>query len=809
MLDTLRDFRIAVRSLSRTPVFALAAVLSLALGIGLVTVIFSVTNAVLLRRLPAERPDELLRIGQTVDNEGFSVVSYPDYLDIAALDAFTGITAFHPNTALLNQGGEPVEVAMELVSGNYFDVLGLKMARGRGFSAVEDRTPGTHPVAVLSWHLWHERFSSDEGVLGRTVRVNGRPFEIIGVAPDGFRGAFPGFLADIWLPVMMQSQALPGAGSLANRDDRFLQLIGRLEPQTTAAEATTRLAIVAARMANEYPSSHTGRGLATAPATGVHPAMAGVVGPFLALLMVIVGLVLLIATANVANILTARTAARRYETSVRLALGAGRARLVRDHVLEASALCIPGAVLGVFVAFWSRSLMTLVRPPAGLPTGFGLHVPLDLRVLGFALAVALLLGAGLGVASAVRAWRTSATVANPAGDRGGRGLMARLLVSTQVGVSCVLLVGTGLLLRTLANSNALDAGFDAGGMVVASADATPLGYTPERVAVLWQDMRQRALELPQTEAAVLALFVPLGSRSDQMQIADADPPGGETVRRSVNYNMVSPGYFDMLGISRLRGRGFSPRDDAGGSQVAVINRTLAEQLWPESAAIGRRLSVVAAGEQDRTVEIVGVVADIKYRRLSEPPMPFLYLPDAQWNRADMVLHVRPAAGAVDVSATLAEALRAIDPELPLSVRPLREEMAYSLAVPRIIALVVGVSGGVGLFLAAIGVLGMVSHATALRIPEIGIRVALGARAADVRRLVIRQGLRPTIWGLAFGLAAATIVARSLAALLYGVRPLDPLTLLLVAGLLVAVAILASYLPARRATRVDPAISLRS
>jgi predicted permease len=809
MAGVLQDLRMGVRTLGRAPGFTAVAVLSLALGIGANATVFSLVNAVLLRPLPVAQPDALVRVGLTRNGEGFFPFSYPEYLEIrdGAAD-FLGVIGHHPNNAILDTDGEAAETMIEIVSGNYFDVLGVRPTLGRAFVAQEDRTPGTHPVMVISHALWRSRFGGDPGVLGSPVRLNGREFTVVGVAPPEFRGTFTGLRIDLWVPVMMQEAALPDEPRIAQHDYRFLMLLGRLRPGVHREDAADRLASVASGLEGE------GAGISLAPAGGVHPLLGGFVRGFLLLLMAIVGLVLLIACANVANLTLARGTARRREIGVRLALGAGRGRVVRQLLVESLLLAGAGALAGLAVAWWAARWFAALRPPVGVP--IGLDTGIDGRVLATTAAVAVMAAVAFGLVPALRSSDLDLSTSMREGERRGAwpGSLGRNgLVVVQVAVSALLLVGAALLIQTLIRSRSADPGFDPRNVLVASLEPGRLGYPEQRVRALWRDVREDIERLPGVRGTSLALFAPLGDRADQLPVTRAeDPPpaeGAATQRSFLAYNYVSPGYFQTMGIALLEGRDFALTDGPEAMGVAIVNQALAGRFWPGGSALGRQVRVSDREGRHRNLEVVAVARDIKYRTLAEGPRPFLYLPFAQWYRPDMLIHVRTAAGAPALIHAVRDAVRRADPTLAPTVTTLEDEMAFSLVPARVAGAVLTGAGSIGLLLATIGIFGVVSYSVERRGREIGIRMAVGARATQVRRMVVAQALKLAAAGAAVGLGLAVGAARLLRGLLVGVGPNDPATFATIALLFLAVAAAASYLPARRASRADPAAVLRS
>lgn len=796
-----QDLRQAWRLLIRAKGFTAVAAGSLALGIAGNAVIFGLVNAMLLRPLPAADPHRLVRIGSTRNGTGFTAFSYPEYLDYRdQAAAFEGVLAHQPNSLVLNLTGEPRLTWVEIVSANYFTVLGVNATVGRVFQPEEGRAAA---VLVISHRLWREQLAGDPNAIGRAVKVNGHPFTLAGVAPAGFRGAFPGFEIDAWVPVTMQAQVLPRADSLERRGDRFLMLIGRLRADVTKDAARASLKVVADRLRTSYPETNRDAGVAIADANGVHPFIATFVKAFLALLMGIVGMVLLIACANVANLLLARGAARRREMGVRLAMGASRWRLTRQLLVESVLVSLVGGLAGCALAYWATDLLSAFRPPVGVPIGLDLTV--DLRVLGFTLALSMATGMLFGIAPALTASRMDLIPAlrdrEPSGRRRSR--LRGALVVAQVAISLVLLVGAGLLARSLQNSRSIDPGFSLDGGLVMAIDFQQLGYDEPYVQTRYRDLIERTRQLPGVSRATLGLFVPLGDRGDQVEatLARAAVQAGASVRLA--YNIVNPGYFEAMGIPLVHGRELDDGDSRDAPGSVVVNQTMADRFWPKQDPVGERLTV-----RNRTYAVVGVAKDIKYRSLGEQPPPFVYFALAQFYRPDLLLHVRTTGAPEPVAAGLRETMRALEPEAPVKVTTMAEEAAFSLVPVKLAGAVLGFAGTVGLLLAVIGIYGVVSFTVSRRVREMGIRIALGAAPSVVVRLVVRQGFALVAAGLVIGVALALAATRLLRALLSGVGPADPLTFAGVSLVLGLVGIAACYVPARRAARTDPAVVLR-
>ncbi|MGI9107940.1 MAG: ABC transporter permease [Pyrinomonadaceae bacterium] len=809
-----QDIRYGFRMLLKSPGFTAMAVLSLAISIGANTTIFSLVNAVLLRPLPVAAPERLVNVhAVNPDGSSFHSFSYPDYVDYRdQSNVFTGLAAYTINTYSLNTGGQSERIFGLVASENFFAVLGVRPGIGRFFTPEENRSMNGEPVAVLSHGYWQRRFSGDASVIGKTLVLNGHLYHVIGIAPPKFTGPRVAFAPDIYVPVWTQEVAIErGAQWLRNRDGGSLEIVGRLKAGATVEQAQAALSTVAGRLTEQYPDSHKGKGVEVRRTnTGLGQMENAVIG-FMSVLMAVVGLVLLIACANVASMSLARAAMRRKEIAIRLALGARRGRIIRQLLTESVILFLLGGTAGLLLAAWLNDLLLNFKPPVSFTLELDLGI--DARVLCFTLLVSLVTGVLFGLMPAVQASRPDVLPALKDESASGSYRRSRLLgafVVGQVAVSLVLLVTTGLFLRSLQNARVLDPGFNPENVFNASFDLSIQGYQEERGRNFYGQLRERVMALPGVEAAGFARQVPLGGNRMEtgINVAGLEPPAGRPAF-STDFNVVSPGYFPTLGINLLRGRGFDDADREGAPRVAVINETMARRYWPNEDAVGKRFQM-GTRDAGEPLEIVGVVKDGKYLTLGEDPLPFFYLPFAQSYDAQMTLHMRTAPDqAANVLAGLRREVAAMDAGVPLlDVMPLTEAIGVSLLPLKLAATVAGMFGAVGLLLAAIGLFGVVSFSVARRTREIGIRMALGAQRTDVLKLVVGQGMRLAGLGLGLGLLLSIALTRLLSSLLYGIGATDAVTFIGVAALLAVVALLASYLPARRATKVDPMIALR-
>jgi predicted permease len=822
----LLDLRHAIRQMLKAPVFTVVATLSLGLGIGANTAIFSLVNGVLLKPLPVRAPGEVVAVF-TSDFSGppYGGSSHPDYLDFREkCDAFAGLSAYTLQpVAILGEEGQSARLWAELVTGDYFATLGIPIARGRALAPEDDRPEAA--AAVLSHDVWQRRFASDPDVLGRPLTLSGRTFTVVGVAAPGFAGLVRGLAADLWLPLSARPALNPDASPLSDRRSRAYRILGRLKPGVGLATAQSQLSVLASQLHKAYPDEWSDvrrepRRISVLPesAARVDPRMSGPLSAFSVLLMGVVGLVLLIACANIAGLVLARAAERGSEVAIRLSLGASRARIVRQFLTENLMLALLGGGAGWLLAVWATALVGSLRLPLPLP--LRLEIMPDARVVGFALAVSLATGIVLGLVPGLQASRPDLLPALRHEARTGaahRSRLRQVLVIAEVAFCLVLLVGGGLFLRSLRNATAIDPGFDPRNVLVLSADLSLAGYDATRAAAFQGELAERLRGVPGVEAAGLAAALPLDPHAQsrrRVYVPGYTEQPGEDME--VHLGVVGPGYFDALRIPILRGRGFGPADVAEAPGVVMVNEAFARRFWPGQDPIGRTMR--AAGDDGPLLEVVGVAGDGKYGSLSEDPLPFFYEPFVQDFRfARRMGAFMPAAIAVRVggdplahAATLRDAVQSLDPSLPVyGARTLEQHLGVALLPARVAGYALGFFGLLGLGLASLGLSGIVAYSVSQRTHEIGVRVALGASRSDVLRLVLAEGMRLTVIGLAVGLLLAFLAGRLVSGLLLGgLSAADPATFLAVGVLLVLMALVASYLPARRALRVDPMAALR-
>lgn len=819
----LQDLRYGLRLLARQPGFTAAAVLLLALGLGASTTVFSLLNAILIRPLPGiAEPERLTMLGRTQDGQGFDTSSYPNYRDYRDQNTvFSGICAFDHTAFSLSSGGVTERVPGAVVSGNYFEVLGVRPAAGRFFLGEEDRVPGRDPVAVISYRLWQGRFGADPAIVGRKLLLNARPFTVTGVASPGFLGARTQHPVDVWVPIMAQIHANSGPASRERRDGNWLDLIARLKPGGERGQAAANLATIARRLEAAYPEQNKGKGMVVAPYHALgHPAAVHDTGVMLAILTAVTGLVLLVACANVANLLLARASTRSREIAIRLALGAGRGRLVRQMLVEGLLLALAGGLASLVVATWGAEPIFALFPPSE-----GVPIPLDLspdaRVAAYAAVLAALSALVFAFAPAWQASQPELAPSLKAGEAaivGRRSRFSQGLVIFQVALCTVLLVGAGLLQRTLGNLRSIDPQMKTENMLLLSLAPGLNGYQPAAARQLYEQLLERIGGLPGVVSVTTARIVPFSQRGMSFGWVYGDVvEQGEGLQ--ADCNLVGPRYLGAMGIPLIAGRDFQGSDRDGAPRVTIINQALARRLWPNQNPLGRTLRF---GKPDSEPwQIVGVAQDSRYRSATERVRPFYYLPADQFLMPgstalilDRTLHIRTAGNPVALVAPVRQVVRDVDPRLPLyDIKTLGGHLDASFWPQRMAATLVGVFSLLATVMATVGLYAVMAYHVARRTREIGLRMALGATAPAILGATLRRGLALAAGGLAAGLLVALGAARLLGSLLYGtllygVTPADPLTFAGVAVLLLATALAACYLPARRATRVDPMTALR-
>ncbi|MDQ3427895.1 MAG: ABC transporter permease [Gemmatimonadota bacterium] len=745
----------------------------------------------------------------------FGTSSYPDYVDFGrAGNLLSGLAAYTPRPFSLSTDGSGIRTFGETVSDNYFSVLGVKPALGRFFTP-EPAGTRVDPVVVLGYGLWQRVFGGTRDVLGRSVKLSGRDYTVIGVAPQGFGGSIRGVGSELWLPLATLPYLMPGSDELTNRGDRGLFLIGRLAAGMSVAQAEARLDVVGRQLHGAYAKAwtdHTGsaREVTVLPerATRVPPQMRGSVSRFMALLLGISALVLVICCANVANLLLARATARRRELATRLAIGGSRARVVRQLLTEGLVLAVLGGSAGVLLSLWATDMLSGLRPPVPVPVV--LDFTIDSRILLFSLCATVLTTLASALVPALRATRLEAGAglrmeAAGATVRHGRFGLRDGLVIAQVAVSLVVLAAAGLFLTSLRNATRIDLGFSAERAALMQVELGIQGYDEPKGRQFYAGLERRVRSIHGVEAASLAEIVPLGMARQRRGISVEGYQPGQGEEMEFGTNTVGTDYFKTLGIPLLRGRAFDERDREGAPPVAIVNQTFADRFWPGADPIGRRFSSGKGG----TLEVIGVAANGKYVSLGEESQPYFYQPFLQTYEPDMVLQVRAAGEPRELLAALRAEAKVLDPDLPVELTTLDEHLGYAVLPQRLGATVLGAFGGIGVLLAALGLYGVMSYAVSQRTAEIGVRMALGASAGDVRRMVVRRGMLLALLGIGLGLAGAVAATRLLSGFLVGVRSTDPANLGAVVFLFAMVALLASSLPAHRAARLDPMRALRT
>lgn len=812
MQTILQDLRYGARMLLKKPGFTLIAVITLALGIGANTAIFSLVNTALLRPLPVAEPDQLVSLNSVSEkgDRNFPTLSYPNYRDLRDRnDALSGLIAYRMTAVSLSHDGTNERVWGYLATGNYFEVLGINPALGRLFNEDDDKRQGAHPVAVITWNCWQKRFAADPAIAGKEIIVNGRSFTIIGVTPQDFKGTEIGYTPEIWFPVMMLREVEPGSDWLESRNSENLFVAGRLKPDVSSDQAESQLRTIAVQLAREYPNENEGKTIMLSPPGLFGNFMRGSVTNFALVLMIVVGLVLLLACTNLANLLLARATERRKEIAIRLAIGASRFRLLRQLITESALLGVAGGVCGLLLAYWLVDTLTSLRPPIDIPLSTEMHI--DGRVFLFTAIVSLLTGIVFGLLPALQATNPDLVPAlKDETSIGGysRSWLRSSLVVLQITLSLVLLVCAGLVLRGLQRAQLLDPGFVPQNAIMMSFDLGLQGYDGARAKEFKRHLLDRVRAMPGVEYAGVSNYVPLSLNisNNSIFVEGREHGRGANVPMAM-VGSAGVGFVEAMGIRLVEGRYFTEADDETKPRVVVVNQDFARRFWQGESPLGKRFSF--AGSEGPWIEVVGVIQDGKYFSLSEDQEPFVYTSLRPTSSGSPTLVIRTSGDAKDVIAGIRREIQQLDANLPVyEVKTLVEHMDLSLFPARVAASLLGGFGLLALILAAIGIFGVMSYAVSQRTREIGIRMALGAGAKDVFKLIVGQGLTLTVIGLAIGLAIAFVGTRLLSSLLYGVSAVDAFTFALVVVLLSAVAFLACWMPARRAMKVDPQIALR-
>jgi predicted permease len=816
-----QDLRYGFRMLAKSPGFTALAVLTLALGIGVNATVFSVINGMLLRPMPVPHPEQITVLAAQQDgSQDFQQFSYPDYLDIRKqADAFSDILAYRVSLVGLSVDGKGDHCIVSRVTGNYFSTAGIQPALGRLIFPTEGQTPGADPILVLGYAYWQKRFGGDKNVIGKQVEMDGHPVTIVGVTPKGFPGMYAFLNMDGYVPL----SAVAGLGGNApveetwtHRDERSLQLKGRLKPGADLKQATASLQVVARRLAEQYPETDKGVRLSVFPERLARPEPDpdGTIPKISLAFTVLAVLVLLVACFNIANILLVRATARQREMAIRTAVGAGWVRLVRQGLTESLLLAILGGTGGLLLGWWAAGFLSSLPLGTDLPVEFNFQP--DARVFLLTTMVVLLTAVVVGVIPALPLAKTDVLSVLREGGRGAsdgrqRNFLRHALVVGQLAGSLLLLVVAGLFVRSLGEAEKLYLGFDPDHMINVAVDIHQIGYEEARGKDFYRTAEERLRALPGVLSVAQAFSIPMGliSSADDV-IPDGHPLGPGQIPPSVFDNAVTPGYFDTLRIPLKRGRTFTDSDNEDAQLVAVINETMAKKIWPNEEALGRRFRSKDNRHNWAEFEVIGVVQDGKYKGIVEDPMPYFYKPLAQHYSSLRNFQVRTSLPPETLELQIASTIRELAPGLPVAVKTMEQDLQglNGYLFFRLGAQLSCTMGLLGLLLAVVGVYSVVSYAAAQRTNEIGIRMALGAESRDVLKMVLSRSLVTIVFGIAIGLVISYAGAKAIASFLVGVSPSDPITFAGMLVLLLGVALLACLIPAYRATRVDPLVALR-
>ena len=831
MRQLFQDARLALRGFRKSPVFTTVAVLSLALGIGANTAIFTLIDQLILRLLPIRDPQNIVLLAgrgrHYGGNNGRNALSYPMYQDLRDRNqVFDGMMCRYALALTIATPGQTEVTSAELVSGNYFPLLGVRAAVGRVFTATDDLHTGGHPYAVLSYAWWQTRFAGNPRIIGQTIRANNYPLTIVGVAQPGFDGMEPGLPAKLFVPMTMALSVRPGFNNMYDRRQRWVNVFGRLKARETIEQAKAGLQPLfhqildlevrqpPFRNATAFDKEQFVKmSLDVMPGAQGNTNLRRQYEKPLWVLMGVVGLVLLIACANLASLLTARAAARQREIAVRLAIGSSRSRLIRQLVTESGILAGAGGLLGVAIgSSMVKGLLSFL--PATL-TGYTITAAPDLRMLAFTFAVSMATGITFGLVPALQA--TNPNIAGTLKDQAGNVMggaaqvrFRKMLVAAQVSLSLLLLIGAGLFARSLGNLRAVNPGFTTGNLIQFGINPRLIGYDVPRTRAFYEQLRQRLDTLPGVRASGLAVMAILNNNEWDNSVTIEGYQKKPTEDIDPHYNGITPGYLETMGIHVTAGRDFTVKDTADSPRVALVNETFARRYFPEGRAVGHRIGMGSDPGTPTNIEIVGVVNDTRYESLRDEIPPLIMLPAVQRGVENMTVYVRTMRDPEGAFRSIRAAVHDLDANLPLiAMRTVETTVDNSLVTDRLIALLSTAFGALATLLAVIGLYGVMAYMVARRSREIGIRMALGARTASVLWLVMREVLLMLALGVAAGLPAAYVLTRLVQTQLYGVQPADPLSIAAATLLLAGVSILAGYVPAQRAASYDPVQVLRS
>ncbi|MEK6281450.1 MAG: ABC transporter permease [Acidobacteriota bacterium] len=831
-MDTLlNDIRYGIRNLLRRPGFTAIAVITLAVGIGANTAVFSIVNAMLFRPRAVTQPERLVELYVGDARNPYQTSAYQDFLIFRdQTEIFSGLAAYHIDQFKLGGAEDVEQVWGEVVSGNYFELLGVKAIRGRTFLPEEDQTPGTHPVAVISHGLWQRRFGANPEVIGQTITLNHQSLTVIGIAPPEYTGMIRGWAMEVWVPVMMKAQMAPEAGlaMLNSRGNSWLFMVGRLRPEATLEQARAQFDLISRQLQDAYPehwrekrdgSNQVREKFVTVlpeSETRILPDAQSSVYAGIALILAMINLVMLIACMNLAGLLLARGLERRREIAVRLAVGAGRRRIIQQLLTESVLLALIAGVAGALLAMWLTHLLVAFIP--ALPEGIRLAIDLriDWRVLAYTFGFSFLVGVLFGLVPALQISRPDVIATLKEGSQvfAGAYRHSRVrngLIVAQVALALLLLVGAGLAMRSLQNISPTRLGFDSMNLVVAPM-RLERQYDRARSQEFYRELEERTRALPGVRTVSFVDEVTGGLLGSQRRSVGIE---GHQQITEIDYNTIGAGYLTAMQIPVVQGRNFDERDRDGAPCVAVVNEYFAQRYFADGRVLGKHLTKFASESEKQSCDIVGVVRDNKFQSLQKEPVPWFAFPLSQSHARGMTMLVHSTGAPEGIIPAVRGAIRSLDQNIPLSdVVTLNDTFKPVLFLYQLFGMVIGACGGLAVLLASLGIYGTVSYAVGQRTREIGIRVALGANRKHIFVLVIKQGMVRVICGLGLGLLLALALTRVLASsifgfdLLYGVSANDPLTYVLVGALLTLVTLLACYLPARRATKVDPLVALR-